>query len=550
MLSFLLQQNIINYKVKALFVDIRHILMSVFLIVFFLSIPLYAQKVSSSENLFYNYLAKEFQGRKYNDNISKKIWNYLSNPANGYKNAGLSTEEYTSLIRGFAESLYSKKIMENVFEVLKIDTRESLNEDKKNEDTSKYIRHIEKLAKEFNLSVTNIENRFLIVYSEGGQPPLGIVGKIKNSNNFIKYEEPLLDDNKIVAPQIFSSKTAIELTLFSIGVLNTINLKHRNRIILYIDLSLSSITNVDVLFKSYEIAPVNLVLDSVFPFACAEYGYAMVNIVQNVGEKLKKSPIKRIVADGGEYHSPSNSRIYLDDEKIERDFIKDKVAKFIRRYNKIEVTLHNGEEFYINFSVGNSSKDLHQNALDYLVLFLSENRELLPDNIKLFEYLRRNIVLNPTGKILGINRYHKLLKNTDVILKKIVINGTSISAQLYIRFPFGIESALLVEKIKGSVDLFKTKEVSDMEVYINAYNPVVVDTNSEVVSRIRKAYQGVSGGSDKCVIADGLYTKLFPNSIGFGPYIQEMTNRSYASEKDILKVFNIYLTALVYLAEK
>ncbi len=510
----------------------------------------YAQKVLGSENPFYNYLAVRFQEKAYSGDISKKIWNYLSNPLKGYKNAGLSAEEYASLVRDYARSAYSKKILEYLLEVLKIDTRENLPEEKKSENTLKYINHIERLAQDFGLSVMNIDNRFLVVYSEGDQPPLGIVGKIKTSANFLKYDEPVIKDNYIVASHALSSKAATELALFSAGIINTINLRQRNRVVFYIDLSMSSVANMDVLFNSYELAPINLVVDSVFPLACAEYGYAMVKIVQNIGDKLKNSPVRKIVADGGEYQTPSAARICFEPGKIDKDTIKDSVAKFLRKYNKVEIKFPDDEEYCMRFSVSPPPKGTPPNALDYLVLLLTENRELLPENLKLFEYLRRYITLKPSGKILGIKRSHNLLRNTEVILKRIIINGGSCTAELYIRFPYGIESSVLVEKIKGSVDLFNSRESSDIETYISAYNPVVVDPNSEIALRIRKAYRDAGGGKDKCFIADGVYTKLFPNAIGFGPDMHNLSGMSQISETDILKVLNIYLTALIYLMEK
>ncbi len=536
MYNALSKQNLAGYTVTVIFVF------------FVFAGSLYAQKQSDTENPFYNYLAQKFQEKKLPEGLSKKVWNYISNPSKGYKYAGLTPEEYAQIVRDYVNTYYQKKIIESLSEVLKIETRENLPDEKKSENTAKYIKHIEKLADEFHLSVMNLQNRYLVVYSNGEQPPLGFAGKIKTSDNYLRYDEPLCKDGIIPTVPVITSKTAVELAIFSAGILNSIGLRPANRVIFYIDLSLSLQTNVDILFNSYELAPVNLVLDSVFPLACAEYGYAMIRVVQNFGEKDKKPLVKKVLTDGDEYLVPSNSYICLDNEKVEKEVIRDKISKFLVKYNKADIRFD--EDNCIKFTVPQTQRGDKHNALDYAVLFLSENRDFFPEHIKIFEYLRRNIALNSSGKILGINRHHNLLKNTEVVLKKVRVNGNSCSADIYIRFPYGIESSVLVEKVKTSVEVFNSKESSDIEVYVNAYNPLVLDSNSEVAKRIRKAYNNVTGGSDKCVTADGLYSKLFPNAIGFGPDFGELSKSSCVYEKDIMKIFGIYLTAMIYLMEK
>lgn len=509
---------------------------------------IYAQKSLENENPFYSYLSHRFQEKKIPEVLSKKVWNYLSNPSKGYKNAGLTSDEFALLVKEYAESLYSKKIIESYLEAIKIDTRESISEDKKAENITKYIKHIERLAEDFGFYVLNLQNRYLVVYMDGEQPPLGISGKIKVSSNYLEVEEPIYRDGIVIASPAISSKLAIELAIFSAGVLNKMGLKNLNRVIFYIDLSLSMQTNVDILFNSYELAPINLVLDSVFPLSCAEYGYAYIRIVQHISNIGKKSKIRYVLSDGGEYLIPNNSIICFELDKIDYTILKERISKFSQKYSKIEIK--DDVSHCIKFSIPANVQASKSNALDYIVLFITENRDLFSESINLFEYLRRNIVMNISGKSLGINRYHSLLKNTEVILKSIGINGNSIFADVYIRFPYGIESTFLVEKIKRSVDIFNKKEASDIEVYINAYNPIVIDANSDVAKKVRRAYASIIGGNERCVIADGIYSKLLPNSIGFGPYFPDNYAPTKISTTDILKIFNVYLTALIYLMEK
>ncbi len=282
--------------------------------------------------------------------------------------------------------------------------------------------------------------------------------------------------------------------------------------------------------------------------ACAEYGYASVKLVENLGDKGKKLGIVRISSDGGEYQIPVVSHIYLSNLN-NTDLVKDRINKFLQKYNRVEIRFFE-EEGYIRFFVPNSGRSNQFNPLDYVVLFLSENREFLSENIKLFEYLRRNIAFNPSGKILGINRHHNLLKNTEVILKKIKINGNTLSADIYIKFPYGIESSTLVDKIKNSVEVFNNKESSELEVYANAYNPITIDSNSEVAKRIRKAYASVVGKNDGCIISNGIYTKLFPNAIGFGPELPDLGKNNQVLISDIMKIFKIYLYSMIFLMER
>ncbi|MCX7944414.1 MAG: hypothetical protein N2746_07905 [Deltaproteobacteria bacterium] len=342
----------------------------------------------------------------------------------------------------------------------------------------------------------------------------------------------------------------MELAMVSAGILNSIKLKPRNRVIFYIDLSLSLQNNVDILFNSYELAPINLILDSAFPFVCAEYGYAFIRIVQNITEDTKKMRIKRIVSDGAEYQTPTNAKMCVDSGKYDNIGIKERISRFLNRYSKVDVSFSE-EDYCIKFSVSISQKgQLQKNALDYLVLFLTENPDLYQDSVKLFEYLRRNVVMNPSGKSLGISKFHPLLRGTEVVLKKVVVNGSICSADIYIRFPFGLDSSALVQKIRNSVSAFNSKEYADIEVYVNAYNPIAVDVNSEVANKLRRAYSDVVGRVDKCVVTDGIYSKLFPNSIGFGPDFSDMAKVNKLAEKDIMQIFNIYLTAMIYLMER
>lgn len=506
---------------------------------------LYAK--NGNENPFHNYLIKQFQEKRFGGDLNKKVWKYLSNPSAGYKSAGLSSEEFAKLIREFVETVYSKKIIDSLIEVQKIDTRENLPEEKRSENISKYIKHIEAVANDFGLSVVNLDNKFLVVSSDGEQPPLGIVGKIKLSENYLRYEEVAYRDGNIFATPVLSSKTAVELAIFATGIINELKIKSHNRIMIFIDLSLTSQTNVDVLFNSYEIAPLNLVLDSYFPAVCVEYGYAMLRLMQTTKNLNENSYIKKIYADGGEYHIPINAYIQFDEKRLDIEIMKERINKFLAKYSKIDVVMENSQ---IRFSASNNIKGIQPNALDYLVLFLSENKDFYPENIKIFEYLRRNIILNPTGKSLGINKSHPLLKSTEIILKKVKIIDNTYSADIYIRFPYGIDSSFLVEKIKSNIALFNNKESIDIELYINAYNPITIDVNSDVAIRIRRAFKSVTGENDKCVTAEGLYTKLFPNSIGFGPDFGSSASLSSISQKDVLKITNIYITALLYLMER
>ncbi|MGB9600198.1 MAG: hypothetical protein ACP5KG_11730 [Myxococcota bacterium] len=539
MMFALLKQNITGHILKLfLYFFTIYILIGC-------NIRLFAE--SASENPFHNYLIKQFQEKKFSNELSKKIWNYLSNPSKGYKSAGLTSEEFARIVGDYVEAIYLQKIIGSLLEVLSIDTRENLTEERRAESISKYIKHIESVAQSLGLSVVNLENKFLVINSNGEQPPLGIVGKIKISENYLKYQTPLLKDENILSTPVLSSKTAIELALYATGIINSLGIKSHNRILIFVDLSLTSQTNVDTLLNSYEIAPLNLVLDSMFPAVCAEYGYAMIRLVQTVKNENETSLIRQIMFDGGEYQTPLNAQILLDEKRLDREIIEEGVKKFSSKYNKVEVI---SDGFQIRFSVPQSTKGPQQNALDYLVLFLSENRELYPEGVKIFEYLRRNIILNPSGRGLGINRFHNLLKSTEVILKKVKIAENTYSADIYVRFPFGIDSSLLVEKVKKNIEVFNSRESVEIESYINAYNPIAIDSNSEVATRIRRAYKSVTGENDKCIIADGLYTKLFPNAIGFGPY-SPLTSMSFSiSRKEILRLTDIYLTALLFLMDR
>ncbi|MCX7944528.1 MAG: hypothetical protein N2746_08480, partial [Deltaproteobacteria bacterium] len=168
----------ISFEKSLIFRGLKFLL---YVIVAFVSLEIrvYAQKEVKPEELFYNYLSQKFQEKKLPENISKKVWNYLSDPSKGYKSAGLSSEEFASIVRDYSMSVFSKRIVEFCLEVLKIDTRENLSDEKKRENLMKYIKHVERLADAFNLSVINLQNKYLVVYSDGEQPPLGIVGKIK-----------------------------------------------------------------------------------------------------------------------------------------------------------------------------------------------------------------------------------------------------------------------------------------------------------------------------------------------------------------------------------
>jgi len=526
-----------------------------FISIIILSTNLHSQELPlhSREN-FYNYLLRKFQNKETDSNIHRKIWNYLSNPNKGYRGAGLTSYEFGNIVREYILTSYSKEILKNIAEAMNIDTFEVYTGEDKTDKILEYIEHIKRVSQNLGLELTNINNKFLIVSLEGEQPPLGLVGRIRISNNYIEQRQQISSDREIKF--LSSSKLAIEAAMFAMGILKEINLKPLNRIILIIDLSLIKTPDPADLFNSYEIPPVNLILDSVFPVLSAEYGYAIIKLNQSIKEEtMKKSCIKKIIANGGDFQKPDTAILYLDPQRIDKNSISDRLVRFSVKNNNIAIQSGEDGDLYIKFESLSDRKGSMPDALDYLVSFLSENRDLYPESVRLFEYLRRNIVLNPSGKSLGINRSHPLLNHTEVILKSIRLNGSSIGAEIYIRFPYGIDSFVLVDKIKNNVNLFNKKETADIEVYVNAYNPVTIDTNSDIAIKLKKAYEQTTGDFQKPQVYDGYYTKIFPNSIGFGPLFPSYTKQSIADgtfigESEIIKLVNIYTTAFISLMER
>ena len=549
MSSALSKRNI--YKA---FVEIVWVILLFFISIRFSNL-LYSQEIPThSKEAFYNYISNRFQEKGLDSNIHKKVWNYLSNPNKGYRAAGLSPSEFSMIVRDYIESKYNREIIGNVGEVMGIDTTEVYQNEDKSDAVVSYVQHIEKVAKNLGLDVTNINNKFLIVSLDGEQPPLGLVGRIRISGNYIEQKRHSASEKN--AGFLCSSKLATETALFAMGILKELNLKPVSRIILMVDLSLYKAIGLDELFNSYEIPPVNLVLDSVFPVSSAEYGYATVRLNQNVKEDiLKKSSVRRIEANGGDFLIPDTAILYFDSEKLDRNTLADRISKFSTKYDNVELYLSEDKESSIRFKSLSGKKGSIPNALDYLVLFLTENRDLYPESIRLFEYLRRNIVFNPSGKSLGINKNHPLLNHTEVILKSISVNGSSISAELYVRFPYGIDSATLVERIKSNVSSFNKKESTDLEVYVSALNPITIDMNSDVAVKLKRAYELTTGNLQKPAIYDGYYTKFFPNAVGFGPALPEYVKNPNADgflmgETDIVKLVNIYITAFILLMER
>ncbi len=460
-------------------------------------------------------------------------------------------------MRDYIDEYYAGVVTESVLESAKIDTVEIGNFEDKSENIKNYIQHIESLSKRFGLNVTNIQNKFLIVSTEGNPPPVGMVGKIKISSNFIHYIKPYIKDNFIFANEINSSKTAIELAIISMGIIKNSNLKSVNKIVLYIDLSLMKTTNnVDILYNSFELAPINLILDSYLPLINAEYGYARVQLIQSAENLSAENVIKKVAYNGSEYGIPDNAILYLNKEKVDKTIIEKKVSDFSTKHKNINIKLSEDDaQIIISFSTENQPKKIAQNALDYMVLFLSENRELYDNMIKLFEFLRRYITLNHSGKSFGINKSHPVLKNSEVVLKGIKFEKDECLADIYIRFPFGIESSQLVERIQHHIDIFNKKEGSNIEIYISAYNPIIMDTNSQLAKILKKAYYEVTSKFTKPVVADGLYTKLFPNPMGFGPRfidqdVLDVRSEDSISIKNLLQILKIYTTALLYLIER
>lgn len=504
---------------------------------------------------FSGYLSKRLQEKRFDEILYRKVWNYLSNPSKGYQKAGISSEELSKIVREYIDDNYMNKIVESVMETVMIDTLETDAPDEKSENIKRYLQHIQSLADRYGLQVTNIQNRFLVITMEGDPPPLGLVGKIKISSNFINFVKPKIREGVIYATGVNSSRTAVDLAIISMGIIKAINLKPSNRIHLFVDLSLLKRgNNVDILYNSFELAPINLILDSYFPFVNAEYGYASILLVQGI-EGLSNTPISKIAYNGSEYSAPDTALLCLYKEKTNRAVIERKVSSFGQKYSKISVGLIEDTDLCIRFASEISLKGVSQNMLDFFVLFLTENRDLYDNRVKLFEFLRRYVVFNPSGKGLGINRSHPILKNTEVTLKGIRMGEGGCSADIYVRFPFGIDSSQIVERVNQSVEIFNRKEDVSLEVYINAYNPIIMDPKSQLMTGLKRAYQEVTGRSPKPQLADGLYTKLFPNPIGFGPHFGgqdkvDIQREEHISQQELLKILKIYTTALIYLMER
>lgn len=505
---------------------------------------------------FSGYLSKRLQEKRFDEILYRKVWNYLSNPSKGYQKAGIDSEELSRIVREYIDDNCINRVVESVMEALSIDTLETDALEDKSENIKRYIQHIQALADRYGLEVTNIQNRFLVITMGGDPPPLGLVGKIKISSNFINFVKPEIREGVIYATGVNSSKTAVDLAIISMGIIKAVSLKPSNRIHLFVDLSLLKRgNNVDILYNSFELAPINLILDSYFPFVNAEYGYASILLVQSIEGPSFNTPISKIAYNGLEYSAPDTALLCLYKKKANKAAIERKVSSFRQKYSRINIGLVEDVDLCIRFASKISSKGVSQNMLDLLVLFLTENRDLYDNKVKLFEFLKRYVVFSPSGKSLGINRSHPVLKNTEVTLKGIKMGKGSYSGDIYIRFPFGIDSSQIVERVNRSVEIFNRKENVSLEAYINAYNPITMDPRSQLTTRLKRAYQEVTGGSPKPRIADGLYTKLFPNPIGFGPHFGvqdrvDIQREEHISQEELLKTLKIYTTALIYLMER
>jgi len=165
-----------------------------------------------------------------------------------------------------------------------------------------------------------------------------------------------------------------------------------------------------------------------------------------------------------------------------------------------------------------------------------------------------------TGEYLGIAEWHEFIGPTTASLNIFELDGEGGQAQINVRFPLGLASAELIERVRREVaakvpqaDRRPTVEFEGV-----VHEPLFTDPEKfpEFFDALRQAYSGVTGREARLQATGGTtYAKGFPRAVSFGPVDEGAGERDMAHKADeyvalpaLVRNAKIYAHALAALA--
>ena len=155
-----------------------------------------------------------------------------------------------------------------------------------------------------------------------------------------------------------------------------------------------------------------------------------------------------------------------------------------------------------------------------------------------------------SGKAIGLGFSDKVSGEMTCVLTQLNIDKSSLTGGVDIRFPIDRTSKEIVGIISDALQAsgFEVTGVESME-------PHYVDEQSELVQKLLKVYEGVSGKKGECIAEGGVtYVHGTPGAVAFGAEFPWENNNMHGADEHIsLETFrinlNMYANAIVELTK-
>lgn len=415
------------------------------------------------------------------------------------------------------------------------------------------------LASSMGFKTKNIDGYMgFAEYGEGNET-IGILGHLdvvpEGSGWLFPPYEGHIHDNKIFGRGTVDDKGPIIAALYGLKAIKDASLPLTKKVrILFGTDEESGWLDVDHYLKVDQPPDSGFTPDGIFPVINAEKGAINIEFKKDIIRK-SKGMISIKSLKGGEAINivPSLCSCELRLKDMAKLMLKDTLELYCES-NKINMSIQEIDGTDVITSRGlsshSSTPQKGKNAISQLIIFLSQFNLGQNDVADYIKFLAKYVSAGSDGRPMNINYSDEASGDLTINLSQIAIDEEKAVALVNIRYPVTAN----FEDIQENILKVANEKKIDVSI-LRHKKPLFMDKNSEVITKLMKAYSDVTG-TDAYTIAIGgqTYAKAFKNMAAFGPIFPgqdecaHMPNE-YIGIDDLIKCTRIYSKAIYELAK-